>query len=202
MSDATANALGMTADGRELLLGAHSGLFRSEDGGQSWRPVVLSARHPHLDVMAVTPHPEEARTIYVATHEAGVFKTTDGGRTWKKVLYVDEKTGAADLAETGRDDDEGPDALRGAFAGHVERRLGHLPAAVRAAEVVCPFAKPAGARTAHVQPRTQPIALLGRRRDRRRLRLRHRARASPPPPGHAWQTIDGDDSSGARRMPS
>jgi photosystem II stability/assembly factor-like uncharacterized protein len=33
--------------------------------------------------MAVTAHPEDARVIYVATHEAGVFKTTDGGKSWQ-----------------------------------------------------------------------------------------------------------------------
>lgn len=76
------HALTMTADGRTLFLGAHSGLFRSEDAGRSWQPVALPSKHPHVDVMAVTPHTEDARTIYVATHEAGVFKTTDGGRTW------------------------------------------------------------------------------------------------------------------------
>jgi photosystem II stability/assembly factor-like uncharacterized protein len=78
------HALAMTADGRALFLGAHSGLYRSEDGGKSWQPVALPTKHPHLDLMAVTPHPEEARTVYVATHEAGVFKSTDGGKSWRE----------------------------------------------------------------------------------------------------------------------
>jgi photosystem II stability/assembly factor-like uncharacterized protein len=77
------HALAATADGRGLFLGAHSGLFRSEDGGRSWLPVTLPSKHPHVDVMAVTPHPEDARVIYVATHEAGVFKTGDGGKSWQ-----------------------------------------------------------------------------------------------------------------------
>lgn len=81
-----AHALAVTADGRTLFLGAHSGLFRSEDGGRSWQPVALpSKHHPHLDVMAVAAHPENARTVYVATHEAGVVKTTDGGKGWHEV---------------------------------------------------------------------------------------------------------------------
>ncbi|HZS32285.1 MAG TPA: hypothetical protein VFC42_02795 [Methylomirabilota bacterium] len=42
------HALAIDAEGRRLLLGAHPGLFRSEDGGKSWRPVTLSARHAHL----------------------------------------------------------------------------------------------------------------------------------------------------------
>jgi photosystem II stability/assembly factor-like uncharacterized protein len=77
------HALAATADGRTLFLGAHSGLFRSEDGGRSWQPVALPSKHPHVDVMAVTAHPEDSRVIYVATHEAGVFKSADGGKSWQ-----------------------------------------------------------------------------------------------------------------------
>jgi photosystem II stability/assembly factor-like uncharacterized protein len=76
------HALAVTADGRTLFLGAHSGLFRSEDAGRSWQPVALPSKHLHVDVMAVTAHPVDARTVYVATHDAGVFKTTDGGKGW------------------------------------------------------------------------------------------------------------------------
>lgn len=79
------HALAVTGDGRTLLLGAHSGLFRSEDGGRSWQPVALPSKHPHVDVMAVTLHPEHGRTVYVATHEAGVLKSTDGGKGWQEV---------------------------------------------------------------------------------------------------------------------
>ena len=78
------HALAITADGRQLFLGAHTGLYRSEDGGRSWQAVSLPSAHPHVDVMAVTAHPEDGRTIYVATHEAGVFKTTDGGKGWRE----------------------------------------------------------------------------------------------------------------------
>ena len=79
------HALTMDADGRSLLLGAHTGLFRSEDGGRNWNKVALSEKHPHLDVMTVTPDPKDPKTIYVGTHEAGVFKSNDGGVTWKQV---------------------------------------------------------------------------------------------------------------------
>lgn len=79
------HVLAMDAHGKTLYLGAHTGLFRSEDGGWSWKKLALPARHSHLDVMAVASDPRDSRTIYVGTHEAGVLKTTDGGSTWKEV---------------------------------------------------------------------------------------------------------------------
>jgi hypothetical protein len=79
------HALAIDGEGRSLLLGAHTGLFRSEDGGKSWQPVVLSTTHAHLDVMAIAADPRDPRTIYIGTHEAGVLKTTDGGTTWTPV---------------------------------------------------------------------------------------------------------------------
>lgn len=78
------HALAMDAKGQALFLGAHTGLFRSEDGGRSWQKPALSSKHPHLDVMAIAPHPRDPLIIYVASHEAGVFKSTDGGTTWRE----------------------------------------------------------------------------------------------------------------------
>ncbi|MBI2986767.1 MAG: hypothetical protein HYY45_08370 [Deltaproteobacteria bacterium] len=79
------HALSMDAAGQTLFLGAHTGLFRSEDGGRFWKKVALPAKRSHLDVMAVTPHPREPKTIYVGTHEAGLLKSTDGGTTWREI---------------------------------------------------------------------------------------------------------------------
>lgn len=79
------HALAVTADGRALLLGTHSGLWRSGDGGRTWQPVALPGRHVPMDIMAVTPDPRDPAIIYVATHEAGAFKTTDGAKTWREI---------------------------------------------------------------------------------------------------------------------
>ena len=51
-------------------------------------------------------HPKNPDIVYVAAQGAlyspsaqrGVFKSTDGGATWKNVLFVDDKTGAAELS--------------------------------------------------------------------------------------------------------
>ena len=37
-------------------------------------------------------------TCYGPQPERGVYRTTDGGKTWERVLFVDENTGASDLA--------------------------------------------------------------------------------------------------------
>src|ERR1041384_3063610 len=37
-------------------------------------------------------------SIFGPGGERGVYKTTDGGATWKRVLFVDDETGASDLA--------------------------------------------------------------------------------------------------------
>lgn len=79
------HALALDAAGRGFFLGAHTGLFKSEDSGRSWEKVPISGNHPHLDVMGITPDPKDPRLIYIATHEAGVLKSTDGGATWKEM---------------------------------------------------------------------------------------------------------------------
>lgn len=76
------HALAFDAAGRTLWLGAHTGLYRSEDGGRTWAKAPLPAHEHGPDVMAIAPHPGEPDVLYVGTHEAGVLKTVDGGRTW------------------------------------------------------------------------------------------------------------------------
>lgn len=79
------HALAMDARGRTVYLGAHTGLYRSEDRGQTWRPVTLPGKHAPMDIMALLPDPTDPRVLYVATHEAGVFKSQDGGASWTEV---------------------------------------------------------------------------------------------------------------------
>jgi photosystem II stability/assembly factor-like uncharacterized protein len=67
-------------------------LFRSEDGGQTFRLVEGLWNHPHrptwqpggggLCLHTVLPDPEDPRTLTVAISTGGVYRTTDGGATW------------------------------------------------------------------------------------------------------------------------
>jgi len=79
------HALTVAADGRTLWLGAHAGLFRSQDGGRTWQSVRLSDKSSHLDVMTLVGDPRDSRTLYVGTHEAGVLRTRDGGGSWAQM---------------------------------------------------------------------------------------------------------------------
>ena len=85
------HSLAMDSGGQTLFLGAHTGLFRSDDGGRSWTKVPLSTKHSHVDVMAVTPDPREAKTIYVGTHEAGCLKAPMAARLGSRRIMAWEE---------------------------------------------------------------------------------------------------------------
>lgn len=78
------------------------GIWRSDDGGRSWRNIGLKdSRH----IIRIIIHPKNPDIVWVAAighlfgpnEERGIFKTVDGGKTWKKVLYVNSQTGCSDL---------------------------------------------------------------------------------------------------------
>jgi photosystem II stability/assembly factor-like uncharacterized protein len=83
--------------------GVGRGIFKSIDAGKTWTLLGLEKTEK---ISRIVLDPYNANVAYVAAMgttwgenpERGVFKTTDGGKTWEKVLYVDQKTGAADLA--------------------------------------------------------------------------------------------------------
>lgn len=78
------------------------GVFKSLDGGKTWQSMGLeNTRHIHRVII----DPTNPDVVYVGAigspwgihPERGVYKTTDGGKTWNKVLFVNNKTGIADL---------------------------------------------------------------------------------------------------------
>jgi len=78
------------------------GMYRSEDGGATWRHVGLrDSRY----VAAVRVHPADPDTVWVAAQgelwgpneTRGVYKSTDGGETWTRTLFVDADTGCSSL---------------------------------------------------------------------------------------------------------
>src|SRR5579875_112194 len=78
------------------------GVYRSTDGGRTWRRLGLAdTRH----IGRVRIHPRDEDVFYVAAlghafgpnDERGVYRTCDGGRSFERVLFVDQDTGAIDL---------------------------------------------------------------------------------------------------------
>lgn len=70
-----------------------AGLFRSEDGGESWQHVEGLTKHPSrqhwqpggggLILHAILPHPQSGSQLWVGISTAGVFHSSDGGASWE-----------------------------------------------------------------------------------------------------------------------
>jgi len=78
------------------------GIYKSLDAGTTWQLMGLEkTRNIHRIII----DKDNPNTVYIAAigspwgehPQRGVFKTTNGGKTWKNILFVNNKTGAADL---------------------------------------------------------------------------------------------------------
>lgn len=84
------------------------GLYKSTDGGSNWKKLGFEKSERIANIVVNPKNPNE---VYVAvlgalwsdSDERGVFKSSDGGKTWNKILYVNEKTGAADMTMDPKD---------------------------------------------------------------------------------------------------
>ncbi len=96
------------------------GLYKSEDGGKSWKHLGLKESE-HIGKILI--HPGDSNIVYVAVQgplwnaggDRGLYKTTDGGQTFEKVLDISPHTGVTDLVMDPRD----PDTL---YAASYQRR--------------------------------------------------------------------------------
>ena len=66
-----------------VTIGTESGVFRSEDYGDHWRP--LPAPRPELAVWSLLRHPMEMNTMFVGYEPAAIHRTTDDGASWQKL---------------------------------------------------------------------------------------------------------------------
>ena len=81
---------------------AGAGIYKSMDGGKTWKNMGLEETH-HIGRIVLHPqNPDVAWVaalghLYSSNKERGVYKTTDGGKTWKQTLFVDDNSGAIDI---------------------------------------------------------------------------------------------------------
>ncbi len=79
-----------------------NGIYKTVDGGATWMYLGLDGTER---IHRIALHPSDPNIAWVAAlgrewgenPERGIYKTIDGGKSWRKVLYVDEKTGGADV---------------------------------------------------------------------------------------------------------
>jgi photosystem II stability/assembly factor-like uncharacterized protein len=79
------------------------GMWKSTDAGKTWkRSGLLDSRH----IPRIRIHPKNPDLVYAAVlghlfgpnEMRGVYRSKDGGAHWDRVLYVNDKVGAVDLA--------------------------------------------------------------------------------------------------------
>ena len=101
-SDPNIIYLGTGSDSVRSNVSTGRGVYKSTDGGQTWKFIGL---YNAGQIGAVRIHPTNPDIVWVAAggdvfksnEERGIFKTTDGGQTWRKVLFISDAIGAMDV---------------------------------------------------------------------------------------------------------
>jgi photosystem II stability/assembly factor-like uncharacterized protein len=90
--------LGTGENNHQRALGYGDGVYKSEDGGESWKNMGLKESR---QIGGIVVDPRNSDVVFVAAEgsawgpggERGLYKTTDGGETWTKVLEISQNTG-------------------------------------------------------------------------------------------------------------
>jgi len=80
-----------------------NGVYKSTDAGRIWKHMGLNNS---MAIGRIVISPADPNVLYVAaggnlwgaSKDRGVYKSSDGGKTWSNVLFVNDDTGATDIA--------------------------------------------------------------------------------------------------------
>jgi len=89
---------GTGENNHQRALGYGDGVYKTIDGGKSWKNMGLKASR-HIGGIVVDPR--NSNVVFVAAEgsawgpggDRGLYKTSDGGESWNKVLSISENTG-------------------------------------------------------------------------------------------------------------
>ncbi len=79
-----------------------AGVYKSLDGGKTWKLMGLEKTRV---IHRIIIHKDNPNIVYVGamgpawgdSKDRGVYRTKDGGKTWEQILFINERTGAADF---------------------------------------------------------------------------------------------------------
>ncbi len=84
-------------------LSVGDGVYKSIDAGKTWQNTGIEGAQ-QIGGVAIDPRDENKVFVAALGHpygpntERGIYRTTNGGKSWEKVLYIDENTGAIQVA--------------------------------------------------------------------------------------------------------
>ncbi|MCX6256852.1 MAG: glycosyl hydrolase [Bacteroidia bacterium] len=112
--------LGTGENNHQRALGYGNGVYKSTDGGQSWKNMGLKDSR---QIGNIVIDPRNSDVVYVACEgsvwgpggDRGLYKSADGGKTWNKILNISENTGINNILY----DPRNPDIL---YASSEQRR--------------------------------------------------------------------------------
>ena len=65
---------------------ARSGVFRSADGGKTWRPVNDGLFDYRVQSLAISPNYASDSTLFAGTWSGVIYRTVNGGKIWKQTI--------------------------------------------------------------------------------------------------------------------
>ena len=102
--------VGTGENNHQRQIGYGDGIYKSEDGGASWKNMGLKESR-QIGMIAIDPRNTDI--VYVAAEgsiwgpggDRGLYKTADGGKTWNKSLDISENTGVNNVVLDPRNPD-------------------------------------------------------------------------------------------------